>query len=161
MRPSPIRVDPDEKGSKLNPCSRVNFGKVYTIEHNVKVKSWGMVNRDSMQALLFQFRDVWATMFGAPAGLPGSNPASAQGPAVPSSSTGQTNSGAPQPLQRYGLTREQLYASTQARGAGQFAPLTSQPRTGTASSRVGGSDASRPVEEEDDSSDEESGEESE
>ena len=63
MRPNSIRVDPDERGARLSDLSRVNFGKVYTIEHSVKVKSFGMVNKDSMVALLYQFKDVWMPVF--------------------------------------------------------------------------------------------------
>lgn len=79
---------------------------------------------------------------------------------MPSSSTGQTIFGAPQPQQRYGYTHEQLTASTQARGARQDASAISQPRTGTASSRVGRSKGARPAERVDDWSNEESDEES-
>jgi hypothetical protein len=59
-----IRVDVDVKTDKLDDMSRVDFGKVYTIEHNVKVKSLGKVNRDSLQPLLYQLRAVWANTVG-------------------------------------------------------------------------------------------------
>ena len=45
--------------------SRVDFGKVYTIEHNVKVKSLGKVNRNSEEALTNQLKLVWANTLGA------------------------------------------------------------------------------------------------
>lgn len=64
MRPGSIRVDPDEPHIRLDPMSRICFGKVYTIEHNVKVQSIGMVNRAYMQSLLYNFRDVWVNTAG-------------------------------------------------------------------------------------------------
>ncbi|KAK3712227.1 hypothetical protein LTR37_009089 [Vermiconidia calcicola] len=59
MLPQAVRVDPDDLAEKLDDMSRIHFAKVYTIEHNVKVKSFGRVNRNSMQPLLYQFRTVW------------------------------------------------------------------------------------------------------
>lgn len=59
----PIRVDPDDAAEKLDPWSRVDFGKVYSIEHNVKVRSLGKVNQASMKLLLYQFRRVWEDNF--------------------------------------------------------------------------------------------------
>lgn len=60
----PIRVDQDDRAEKLDPWSRIHFGKVYSIEHNVKVRSFGKVNAQSMTALLYQFRAVWERNFG-------------------------------------------------------------------------------------------------
>lgn len=60
MQPVPIRVDADEKSERLDPLSRVNYGRVYTVEHNVKVATFGMVHASSMDHLKNQFRDVWA-----------------------------------------------------------------------------------------------------
>lgn len=54
-----IRVDADDASEKLDPLSRIHFGKVYSIEHNVKVRSFGKVNAASMTSLLYQFRAVW------------------------------------------------------------------------------------------------------
>lgn len=54
----PIRVEVDKKLDKLDPMSRIHYGKIYTIEHNVKVKPLGMVNGDSLTALLAQFQTV-------------------------------------------------------------------------------------------------------
>lgn len=58
MQPFPIRIDPDLKTDALSPESRLDFGKPCPIHHNVKVKSFGMVNRASLQALISQWRDV-------------------------------------------------------------------------------------------------------
>lgn len=58
MQPYPIRVDPDWKDDKLDALSRLDFGKPATIHHNVKVKSYGMVNRDYIHHLVTQFKNV-------------------------------------------------------------------------------------------------------
>ena len=68
MRNMSIRIVPDDKSFSLDPISRLNFGKVYTIDYSVKVKSIGMVHRTSMRHLLYQFRDVWKSAF-TPAAL--------------------------------------------------------------------------------------------
>lgn len=64
LLPQSIRVDPDEKYHFLDPMSRVDFAKTYTIQHNIKVRSIGKVNRDSMSALQSQYKAVWSTMLG-------------------------------------------------------------------------------------------------
>lgn len=66
MRPMSIRIDPDDKSFRLDPLSRLHFGKVYTVDYGVKVKSIGLVNRSSMRDLLYQFRDVWKSAFTPP-----------------------------------------------------------------------------------------------
>nr|POF17984.1 hypothetical protein CFP56_13395 [Quercus suber] len=53
----PVRIDPFQKGDTLMPESRINFGKVYTIEHYVKVKSFGVCT--SPAELEVKFDDVW------------------------------------------------------------------------------------------------------
>lgn len=60
MRQGAIRVDCDMPGAKLDRMSRIDFGKPHTIHHNLKTKSFGKVNRDSMANLLYQFQAVWA-----------------------------------------------------------------------------------------------------
>ncbi|KAK6442490.1 hypothetical protein LTR95_001284 [Oleoguttula sp. CCFEE 5521] len=59
MRLDAIRVDPDDKVTKLDPMSRIDFGKVHTVEHNVKVKSFGNVHEMSRTDLERQFDSVW------------------------------------------------------------------------------------------------------
>jgi hypothetical protein len=66
MRNLSIRVDPDNRYYSLDPRSRLNFGKVYTVDYSVKVKSIGMVNRGSMRDLVYQFRNVWKPAFTPP-----------------------------------------------------------------------------------------------
>jgi hypothetical protein len=48
----PIAVEKASDDQKLDIMSRVNFKKIYTIEHNVKVMSVGKVTRDSLPVLL-------------------------------------------------------------------------------------------------------------
>ncbi|KAI9814564.1 MAG: hypothetical protein M1827_003119 [Pycnora praestabilis] len=57
MTKDPIGVQP-EGDDKLAPTSRVNFGKVYTVEHNVKVKGIGMVTIDGLSKLMRYWRDT-------------------------------------------------------------------------------------------------------
>lgn len=113
LLPQPIRVDPDDPEQKLDPMSRVDFAKVYTIQHNVKVRSLGKVNRTSMQPLLYQFKTVWSKYFGDSApelqtGTP------YQAPAVPveaSASCSQSELiAAYNALRACGLTAEQARA---------------------------------------------------
>ncbi|KAF2843245.1 hypothetical protein M501DRAFT_905314, partial [Patellaria atrata CBS 101060] len=40
----PIRVKQNVKYEKMDPMSRVNFAKIYTVEHNVKVYDFGNVH---------------------------------------------------------------------------------------------------------------------
>lgn len=60
MRPRAIRVDVDRKEDKLDEMSRIDFGKPHTIHHNLKVRSFGKVNRDSLPHLIYQFEAVWS-----------------------------------------------------------------------------------------------------
>lgn len=55
----PIRVDPDKRDHKLDSMSRIDYGRFFTIQHNIKVKSLGKVNRDSEENLLGQFMEVF------------------------------------------------------------------------------------------------------
>ncbi|KAK4506244.1 hypothetical protein PRZ48_004209 [Zasmidium cellare] len=59
MRPIAIRVVPDDKAETLDPYSRIDFGKVHTIQHNIKVRPFGKVHASSMIALHAQFQQVW------------------------------------------------------------------------------------------------------
>jgi hypothetical protein len=58
MRPVPIRVDPDA-AEHLDEMSRLNLGGVTTVQHNIKVKSFGVVNSASVNDLIQQFINVW------------------------------------------------------------------------------------------------------
>jgi hypothetical protein len=52
MQPKAIKVNPDVKGAELDTSSRLNYAKVYNIEHNVKVKNFGSLNPESLRDLI-------------------------------------------------------------------------------------------------------------
>lgn len=56
-----IRVLPDDPDVKLDPTSRVDFGAPTTIEHNGRVKSFGMVDQACMHLLVNQYLSVQAS----------------------------------------------------------------------------------------------------
>ncbi len=56
-RPS-IRVEPVDPSHKLDPASRLNYAKLYTVEHNVKVFFIGQVARRSEQQIVTAYNDV-------------------------------------------------------------------------------------------------------
>lgn len=64
LQPAAIRVISDSREDKLDPKSLVHYGKVYTIEHNVKVKPFGVVHDDSRRPLIEQFYRVWVDNIG-------------------------------------------------------------------------------------------------
>lgn len=47
LHKNPIRVVPESRRVKLAPESRVNYSKLYTVEHNVKVCFIGKIALDS------------------------------------------------------------------------------------------------------------------
>jgi hypothetical protein len=49
---APIAVEKASADQKLKPMSRINYRKLYTIEHNVKVMNVGRVTRESMAKLI-------------------------------------------------------------------------------------------------------------
>ncbi|KAF2492884.1 hypothetical protein BU16DRAFT_92975 [Lophium mytilinum] len=53
-----IRVVPDPHWEKLDPMSRINFDQVYTVQHNVKVRHFGKVHKNSERALVYQFMNA-------------------------------------------------------------------------------------------------------
>ncbi|KAJ5083923.1 hypothetical protein NUU61_008502 [Penicillium alfredii] len=48
MIKEPLEVEPARPDQRLDPMSRLNFGKVYTVEHNVKVLPVGKIAEESM-----------------------------------------------------------------------------------------------------------------
>ncbi|KAJ5093543.1 hypothetical protein N7456_009404 [Penicillium angulare] len=48
MTKEPLEVEPAKADQKLDPMSRLNFGKVYTVEHNVKVLPVGRITEGSL-----------------------------------------------------------------------------------------------------------------
>jgi hypothetical protein len=63
MRPMTIRVDPDNPTEHLDVMSRLNLAGVTTVQYNIKVKSFGMINQGSVRALRQQFTNVWGPSF--------------------------------------------------------------------------------------------------
>jgi len=55
----PIRVVPKSDRDKLHPDSRINYAKLYTVEHNVKVFFIGEVHKKSSGRLMIAFNTVW------------------------------------------------------------------------------------------------------
>jgi hypothetical protein len=54
----PIAVNPASHDQKLKAMSRLNFGKFYTVEHNIRAMNVGMVTKDSMPNLMLYFHNV-------------------------------------------------------------------------------------------------------
>jgi hypothetical protein len=58
MTKRPLRVIPDSLKLTLDPMSRINFGKVYTVEHNIKARKLGVIADESEHLLDLYFRQV-------------------------------------------------------------------------------------------------------
>jgi len=50
-----IRINPKKKGDKLDKMSRIDFARSYTVEHNVKVYDFGMVDNSHIDRLAQQW----------------------------------------------------------------------------------------------------------
>ena len=71
MQPVPIQVDTDTPDERLDPMSRLDLGGVTRVEHNIKVKALGKVNRRSLDALRKQYANVQNSPGGAgPSAMP-------------------------------------------------------------------------------------------
>ncbi|KAF2179454.1 hypothetical protein K469DRAFT_694141 [Zopfia rhizophila CBS 207.26] len=55
----PIRVIPKNPWDKMDPLSRINFLKIYTVEHSVKIDDFGYVHRNDEWKLIAQFNSHW------------------------------------------------------------------------------------------------------
>jgi hypothetical protein len=55
---SSIKMDPIDQSQKLDPMSRLNYAKVYTVEHNVKVWFIGAVKKSYLQRLMTSYDEV-------------------------------------------------------------------------------------------------------
>ena len=56
MTKQPICIDPASPDQKLDLTTRINFARVYTVEHNVKVMDIGIVAESSMHHLIGYWR---------------------------------------------------------------------------------------------------------
>lgn len=54
-----IRVVSNKRTDIMDRMSRLDFNKIYTVEHNVKVYDFGWVHEDSRNLLRHQFNYVW------------------------------------------------------------------------------------------------------
>ena len=61
LLPKPIQVIVDDRRNDLGRTSRINYRSVYSIQYNVKVKSFGKVEQSSMLDLKEQFEEVWTS----------------------------------------------------------------------------------------------------
>ena len=55
----PVRVKIDNPKEKLRRQSRVNYSKIYTVEHNVKVCFIGRIQKDSEAAFFTDFQRIF------------------------------------------------------------------------------------------------------
>jgi hypothetical protein len=60
MRSEGIRIVADDPALTLDNMSRLDYGEINTIQHNVRVKAFGQVHPDSMNALFRHFDNVWS-----------------------------------------------------------------------------------------------------
>lgn len=58
MNKNPLRVIPVRADEKLDPLSRVNLGKTYTVEWNTKVKEIGRIEKTSLINMLAYWRKL-------------------------------------------------------------------------------------------------------
>lgn len=54
----PLHVIPTLQGDYMEKESRLNFGKMYTVEHNVRVYDFGMVDPKQIRQLVSQWRKI-------------------------------------------------------------------------------------------------------
>ena len=52
----PLEVEPAFDSITLHPSSLVNFGKIYTVEHNVKVMPIGQISDRSMPKFVYYWK---------------------------------------------------------------------------------------------------------
>lgn len=55
---NPIKLEPATDRDKLAPQSRINYAKVYTVEHNVKVHFIGKIHADSERQFFEDFKVI-------------------------------------------------------------------------------------------------------
>ena len=55
VRKRPLRMEPDQPSHNLHSASRVNYAKVYTVEHNVKVQFIGTLTRNAQAQIIMDY----------------------------------------------------------------------------------------------------------
>jgi hypothetical protein len=58
MTKDPIRIEMNTPSERLDPLSRLNFAKLYTVEHNVKVSFIGRVAKNYERALMVAYNET-------------------------------------------------------------------------------------------------------
>lgn len=58
MTKKPIKMIPDNERDKLDPFSRINYAKVYTVEHNVKVNFIGKIAAKYEQVVTVDYNNT-------------------------------------------------------------------------------------------------------
>ena len=58
LQKEPILVIPTDPRESLDVASRINFGKVYTVEHNLKVKDVGQISPTSLPKVIGYYNDM-------------------------------------------------------------------------------------------------------
>lgn len=54
----PIRIEVTSPRHNLDPASKINYAKVYTLEHNIKVAFIGRVHKDSRRTFIEDYRRI-------------------------------------------------------------------------------------------------------
>jgi hypothetical protein len=57
MTKDPLEIEPASASETMEPASRLRFGKIHSIEWNMKVREIGMVSRKHMTKLLEYYRE--------------------------------------------------------------------------------------------------------
>jgi hypothetical protein len=57
MTKDPIEIEPASESETMGPASRLRFGKIHSIEWNVKVREIGVVSRRNMSKLLAYYQE--------------------------------------------------------------------------------------------------------
>jgi hypothetical protein len=127
----PIRVSPSQPRHKLDPTSRLNYAKLYTVEYNVKVWFIGRIHPRSEPQITADYNHVHPPMT---RGL-----GSGSLPTVPSDTFGHAQGGGATP---YHIAYDQYTPTT-------YGPTGTSPySTGTASQPYYSGDAGESIEEE-------------
>lgn len=55
---TPLLVRPTREGDRMEAASRLNLGKMYTVEHNVRVYNFGMIHDNHVETLVARWRYI-------------------------------------------------------------------------------------------------------
>jgi len=115
IKMKPIRIDVKNPADKLDKMSRLNFAKVYTVEHNVKVYFIGRVAKNYEQAVVVAFNAAHPPISASPHGYRPDSPvfSHAEGPTpnYPTSSASYSSGAQPYPPSYPTANSDLYYAS--------------------------------------------------